>query len=313
MTKLFTDKIDFPFSLVLFDNHNDMKQSMIHELTSCGSWAGDMLRENSCLEQLILIGPDQENIREISLDLQKKLVCISIQELEERKAEKQLTQIRVDIPTYISIDKDVLDHYGARTNWNQGRMSVETLKKLLSEIFTNQKVIGVDICGECSMEEPWQQFKEEQEINRVTNDILYHFLSAYFPYQEEEQDAVMREYNRETKLWNSVYRESPSADLRNEELTVEPMFDGCLRYFAEHTRRVLNFGCGSGDILFQYHQYAPKNRGVGIDESMDGRYLFGKKDSADQWLSEPEGTIEDYLEFSYPWHKGMNRLLLLKH
>ena len=132
MTKLFTDKIDFPFSLVLFDNHNDMKQSMIHELTSCGSWAGDMLRENSCLEQLILIGPDQENIKEISLDLQKKLVCISIQELEERKAEKQLTQIRVDIPTYISIDKDVLDHYGARTNWNQGRMSVETLKRLLS-------------------------------------------------------------------------------------------------------------------------------------------------------------------------------------
>ena len=262
------------------------------------------------------------------------------------------------------------------------------------------------------MEEPWQQFKEHQEINRVTNNILYHFLSAYFPYQEEEQDAVMREYNRETKLWNSVYRESPSADLSKEELTVEPMFDGCLRYFAEHTRRVLDFGCGSGDILFQYHQYTPKNRGVGIDESKEGicsakktaqlrgyqnlnffeadvsmldifetgefdgiilsnvldvmpenvaidlldrldhitkknGYWFIKlnpyytqeelksfgyhqlqprlyddqgvlrlrQESTGYWeeVLDRYGTIEDYLEFSYPWQKGMNRLLLLKH
>ena len=70
----------------------------------------------------------------------------------------------------------MLDRYSARTNWNQGSMSVDTLKKLLSEVFTHQRVIGVDICGECSLEEPWQQLKEDQKINEVTNDILYHFL-----------------------------------------------------------------------------------------------------------------------------------------
>ena len=36
----FVDKIKKPFSLVLFDHHTDMLQPMIHDLTSCGSWAG---------------------------------------------------------------------------------------------------------------------------------------------------------------------------------------------------------------------------------------------------------------------------------
>lgn len=412
MTKLLAEKIEFPFSLVLFDHHDDMQQPMIHELKSCGGWAGDMLRENSYLEQLILIGPDQENIEEIPPTVQKKLVCISIQELEAGKAEKQLAQIRVDLPAYISIDKDVLDCYSARTNWNQGGMSSETLQKLLSEVFTHQKVIGVDICGECSMEEPWRKRKGEQVENLEIDGILYHFLSAYFPYRMEEQEILMREYNRETKFWDSVYAESPSVDLRNEMLAVEPMFDVCLRYFAEHTRRVLDFGCGSGDILFQYHQYAPQNRGVGIDQSKEGIAAAKKttkisdyhklnffeggasmldvfeagefdgiilsnvldvmpEDVADNLLDRLDhitkkdgywfiklnpyytqeeldalgyhelqphvydengilrlrqetteywkkvlgryGTLLDYVEFTYPWQEGMNRLLLIKH
>lgn len=46
---------------------------------------------------------------------------------------------------------------------------------------------------------------------------------------------------------------------------MEPGFDGCLREFGEKTERVLDFGCGTGDILFQYIQEFPKHRGVGID------------------------------------------------
>lgn len=70
----------------------------------------------------------------------------------------------------------------------------------------HQKVIGVDICGECSFSEPLQQ-----------------------------RETIMKEYDRETQLWNSVYAESPSVDLRTENLSVEVMFDVCLRLFAEHT------------------------------------------------------------------------------
>lgn len=83
------------------------------------------------------------------------------------------------LPAYISIDKDVLDRYWARTNWDQGNMSIKTLEKILQDIFKHQNVIGVDICGECDLHESYWQLKEDEKINHMTNDILYHFLSQY--------------------------------------------------------------------------------------------------------------------------------------
>ena len=177
MTKFFTEKIGEPFSLVLFDHHNDMQQPLIHELTSCGSWAGELLRENSRLKQMILIGPDPESIRPVPARLREKIICISVEESEEHTAEAEIMKINLKLPAYISVDKDVLNRYNARTNWNQGNMSVTTLKKLLREVFRHQKVIGVDICGECSLQEPFPEFLEDERINDVTNQILYHFLS----------------------------------------------------------------------------------------------------------------------------------------
>lgn len=80
----------------------------------------------------------------------------------------------------------------------------------------------------------------------------------------------MKSYDRETGLWNEIYSEYQAADLRGTELTVEPGFDGCLREFGDKTSHVLDFGCGTGDIIFQYIQYFPKKRGIGIDEAEKG-------------------------------------------
>lgn len=180
MTKLFTDKIKTPFSLILFDHHTDMQQPIIHELTSCGSWAGKIIEENCYLKQLILIGPNSKSLMEIPDNFKQKLVCISINQVEENEANEEIKKIDLKLPAYISIDKDVLNHYNARTNWDQGSMSVYILEKLLSEIFKKQKVIGVDICGECDLQEPLNLFLEDEKINHTTNQILYHFLSKYF-------------------------------------------------------------------------------------------------------------------------------------
>lgn len=180
VTKIFAEKIKYPFSLILFDHHNDMQQPMIHELTSCGSWAGEMLRENPYLEQMLLIGPGEKSIEEIAPDLKEKIVCVSMQDIEAGNMGEELLKIRMELPVYLSIDKDVLDHYSARTNWNQGNMSIDTLKRLISEVFMHQNVIGVDICGECSLSEPLPQLMEDEKVNRATNDFLYHFLLPYF-------------------------------------------------------------------------------------------------------------------------------------
>ncbi len=181
VTGFFLEKIPSPFSLVLFDHHNDMQYPMIHELTSCGSWAGEQLRNNSNLQQLILIGPSEKTIAEISSELKEKLVCISMQEIENHMVDRAFASVRLELPAYISIDKDVLNRYEARTNWNQGQMSVSTLERILREIFQHQQVIGVDLCGECSLSEPFPQLLEDEKINRATNRILYHFLSGYLP------------------------------------------------------------------------------------------------------------------------------------
>ena len=178
VTKLFVEKIRIPFSLVLFDHHSDMQQPLIHELTSCGSWAGELLWKNPYLRQMILIGPDPKTVRELPDRMRKKAVCVSLQEAGEQTAENEIKRIDMSLPAYISIDKDVLDRYGARTNWIQGGMSVRTLERLLSGVFANQKVIGVDICGECSLQEPLREFLEDSRINQTTNRNLYSFLSG---------------------------------------------------------------------------------------------------------------------------------------
>lgn len=177
VTKFFTEKIRESFALVLFDHHNDMQQPLIHELTSCGSWAGELLRDNAFMKQLILIGPDPESIRRVPGQLRQKIICISVEENKEDTAQEEIKKINLKLPAYISIDKDVLDRYSARTNWNQGNMSVSTLKQLLAEVFRHQQVIGVDICGECSLQESFPEFLEDEQINDITNRILYHFLS----------------------------------------------------------------------------------------------------------------------------------------
>lgn len=80
----------------------------------------------------------------------------------------------------------------------------------------------------------------------------------------------MKEYDRETGSWNEIYSECQPVDLRKINLTVEPGFDGILKEFGEKTSRVLDFGCGTGDIIFQYMQDFPKKKGVGIDKAEKG-------------------------------------------
>ncbi len=180
MTRIFTDRIREPFALVLYDNHTDMQKPEFPQILSCGDWAGAALRGNPYLKQMILAGPEQSTLDEIEPELRKKLICISREEIEERKVDDKLPLIKMDLPVYISIDKDVLDRSEARTNWDQGEMPLFVLEKLLLEVFEHQPVIGVDICGECSLLEPLRELMEDEHVNKVTNDALYRFLSSMF-------------------------------------------------------------------------------------------------------------------------------------
>lgn len=122
----------------------------------------------------------EEISEDLSSDRKEKLICISREEIKEGKIDGKASRIRMGLPAYISIDKDVLDRGGARTNWNQGDMPTAVLENLLQDVFRHQRVIGVDICGECSFMEPIPELLEDQMVNRETDELLYRFLLDLF-------------------------------------------------------------------------------------------------------------------------------------
>ena len=124
---------------------------------------------------MFLIGPEQNGLEGIEQAVREKIVWLK--DKDQDKTDTEIKKIKMSLPIYISIDKDVLSSYYARTNWNQGNMSVKILEKILLEVFRHQKVIGVDICGECSLLEPLQQLSEDEKINLNTDRSLYQFLT----------------------------------------------------------------------------------------------------------------------------------------
>lgn len=80
----------------------------------------------------------------------------------------------------------------------------------------------------------------------------------------------LKEYDDSTELWNKVYQQYSPEDLQQDKLQVEPLFDTCLELFSKKCPRVLDFGCGTGDILFQCAEYHETTYGIGIDRSKVG-------------------------------------------
>ena len=69
---------------------------MIEHMTSCGDWAGKVLKTNPWLQQLILIGPQERDIQQIysekeglvtSTELREKLVTFRQKRFKVEKLE----------------------------------------------------------------------------------------------------------------------------------------------------------------------------------------------------------------------------------
>jgi len=89
-------------------------------------------------------------------------------------------------------------------------------------------------------------------------------------------DFIKRDYDRSINMWNDVYSNCKIVDLKGKSLSVEPMFDICLDIFASKCKNILDFGCGTGDILFQCYEFGNTDSGLGVDLSETG-IEFAKK------------------------------------
>ena len=155
MTRLWLEKQQVPFRLLVFDNHTDMQPPAFGGLLSCGGWIVASLEELPLLQEVILVGPDEEAYTQVEPDLQQKVLFLSREKLSTMTAEEKegfFNNLSEDLPLYVSVDKDVLCKGDASTTWSQGDMHLSELMSFLELVLERQNILGMDVCGECDMD-----------------------------------------------------------------------------------------------------------------------------------------------------------------
>ena len=187
MSKIWTDMVQEPFTLVVFDHHPDMQPPRFGDILSCGGWVKKVLDENKFIDNVVIIGVADHLVDEIREEIAShpsgarndNVFFIRESELEQTS---YLTPQRRTAPTshlYISIDKDALSPSDALTNWDQGSLRLEHMKAIISEIAKDRRIIGVDICGERAYDfEGNEQYTVSQAdaLNNRTNRELVDFF-----------------------------------------------------------------------------------------------------------------------------------------
>ena len=213
MSKIWTDMVQEPFSLVVFDHHPDMQEPRFGNILSCGGWVKKVLDENKYIEHVILIGVADHLVEEIRSEIashpagarndkgaeSNEQINLYIAEANQSCALRNdnvlfvceseivnhtfhIQHFTSPLPLYISIDKDVLAPDHAATNWDQGSLSLEQMKIIISAFAQGRKIIGVDICGERARDfagDEHHTVQEADSLNDRTNRELVEFLQNF--------------------------------------------------------------------------------------------------------------------------------------
>lgn len=147
-SKLWLDLVKEDFELLVFDHHTDMQQPAFGDILSCGGWIKAALEGNPRLRRVWLAGPSEEGMKEAkALGFGEKVVHLSERDMGDGEMWREQMG-KTDLPIYISVDKDVLSREDARTNWDQGNVSLDTLISCIRDAAGGRHVIGMDVCGE---------------------------------------------------------------------------------------------------------------------------------------------------------------------
>lgn len=178
VTKFWTDKLTTPFALLVFDHHPDMQPPLFEHILSCGSWVKDVLDANANCKKVIIAGASDRLLQEVPKEYGDRIHFYSESSLDQEAGWKAFASEHVSEPVYISIDKDVLDPSSAITNWDQGSLTLSELEQLLAVVFRQERVIGIDICGECSSTlNLFEEMRETEIDNRANGELLRFFRS----------------------------------------------------------------------------------------------------------------------------------------
>lgn len=189
MSRIWIEKIHEPFRLLVFDNHTDMQPPAFGGILSCGGWISASLDENPFLKEVILVGPSKEDFQKVDDQYKTKVTFFSREALGHEKGEKTkefFESILLDVPLYISVDKDILNPEDVETSWSQGDMSLRELLQYLKIVFRRLEeekkiLMGIDICGE-------SDHKGIQKNDHANKKILELFCEFFENEECDNQD-----------------------------------------------------------------------------------------------------------------------------
>lgn len=158
MSKLWTDRIQHPFTLIVFDHHPDMQPPRFGGILSCGGWVLEVLENNKFIQNVVIIGVKDELVETVreefsqagDTEILNKVIFVKESELGKEIPLSSFVNQRSGLSSniYLSIDKDALAPAFAATNWDQGSLTLDALKNYITSFTANRKILGIDICGE---------------------------------------------------------------------------------------------------------------------------------------------------------------------
>lgn len=179
---LLLERMQIPFSLVLFDHHSDMMED--GGMMSCGSWVKHALQENRFLNKVLIIGVNETDYTTFIShpSSYQKVTMIPERKLQTTPINQIVNEIRSFLHNeksiYISIDKDVLNKHEVMTTWDQGSMSIVQLLLILNHLANHYSILGMDVCGEYKANPSNLYDKESGELIRM-NEIVNKMLLAF--------------------------------------------------------------------------------------------------------------------------------------
>lgn len=185
MSKLWTDRVQEPFTLIVFDHHPDMQPPRFGGILSCGGWVKEVLDHNKFIQNVVIIGVKDELVETVREELSQsgeanileKVTFIKKSELNTLSS--FVSRLSSQHSLYISIDKDALSPTYAATNWDQGSLTLDALKDCITALVTGRKILGVDICGERAHDfegDEHHTLQEADTLNSELNRELVEFL-----------------------------------------------------------------------------------------------------------------------------------------
>lgn len=210
MSKLWTDRVQEPFTLIVFDHHPDMQPPRFGGILSCGGWVKEVLDNNEFVQNVIIIGVKDELVETVREELSQsgeanileKVTFIKESELNTLSFHSSLSSLtpsasgaavrsyqQINLPLrhspgslllsrlssqhslYISIDKDALSPTYAATNWDQGSLTLDALKDCITALTKGRKILGIDICGERAHDFEGDKHHTIQEADALNSDL----------------------------------------------------------------------------------------------------------------------------------------------